>query len=345
MDLRSDAHRDLGLAPAAPPPDVSAYLAATGRIHDWLLDALGEATASLGTEGHLPEVAAEQSRLLRQFLDAQRSITRYWAEVDAELLTAVDPPTSPAESSDESSAESTAAAHLVQVRHHTHASHGGTAVAVEHRIGTAVADAVRPERELRALLDQWWHREHAAGRAALAARASGSDGRCEAPAVVSERASDPLPPPTPAAAAEPAAPTALEVAAHWSLPSAALVRSCDRLDPADLLLAVDGLLAQIAATPSVTSSPVEADPVDLTTGAASDAPHDGDGVVPALPLPVLPPAPAVPAAQADDPFDRFWTVGRSEPAGRSLRDRPFVQALLPLTSMFVVLALVLAWIG
>ena len=66
--------------------DVDRYLERVGLEQRRFLSALSDANRELGrAPGHLAKVAAIQTRLTREFLDAQRAILKRRAETDADI--------------------------------------------------------------------------------------------------------------------------------------------------------------------------------------------------------------------------------------------------------------------
>ena len=117
-------------------PEVEAYFDTLRKEQARFLDAIAGARSLLNSgSGQLAQLAATQGLLTRQFLDAQRSIMRRRAEIDAEIAMIVD--------------ESAGlAAGMVDSR------------PLEPR-------TIAAQRQLASLLDDWWRIENQDGRAAV----------------------------------------------------------------------------------------------------------------------------------------------------------------------------------
>lgn len=318
-------------SPVPPGPEVSAFLAGTGRAHDWFLNAVNELASELvEDDGELARVVSEQQRLLRQFLDAQRSIVRYWAEVDAEVADIVERhATSLGRSLDSVRSDIATAARPASVE---------TAVHPSNRSGGDAA-----ETQLRHLLDDLWRTEHAVGRSMIeAARSATTIGHSHPPVDHGEDV-DGLAP-----LAEWSPPVAVDIrpdvrvdptspSSRVPLDLRELLDTCDD-EPGDVLTVVDRLLDRLG-SPRLRDDGV-AEVRHTEVRAALPPPANTPPAVATAPVPNVPVAPAI---GDPDAFARFWGSGRSDE--RTWRDRPLVQALLPLASGFVLLTAVLAWIG
>ncbi len=270
-------------SPIPPVAAASSFLAESGRAHDWFLDTLSELASDLAAEpGELSRVVSQQHRLLRQFMDAQRSILRYWAEVDAEV------------------------GDIVARRART------TGAQVDDRPLATHESAA--ETQLRLVLDDLWRAEHDAGRTLIDTTRS----RDEHPSADAEPELADAAPADPEVLGEPApAPALRELLDVFD-------EVTDDEEPVDVLAVIDRLLERLIVRAG-DIDPAPPEPVLAAAAAPTTAPT------------------AAPTIGDPDAFARFWGAGRSD--DRGWRDRPFVQALMPLASGFVLLTGVLAWIG
>lgn len=138
---RTSATTELDSPRASVTRDVASYLAIVAREQERYLDAVATATALLtdGT-GTLPAAAASHVRLTKQFMDAQRSILRSWADTDAKVGRI---------------AETTV----------LEAAMLGLDVGGRLELSTAAEPAA--EHDLRRLLDRWWETARADSVAAI----------------------------------------------------------------------------------------------------------------------------------------------------------------------------------
>jgi hypothetical protein len=128
-------HHDSARVLDAPVAEVASFFETLRGAHAHFLETLGQAQSMLDADaGQLAHIAAVQSRLTRNFLDAQRSILMHRAEVDAEVA-------------------------LVGLPERVQATEVVAAAREQ-----AFIDA---ERELATLLDAWWKSEGEEGRAAI----------------------------------------------------------------------------------------------------------------------------------------------------------------------------------
>ncbi|MDO8362483.1 MAG: hypothetical protein Q7V88_06265 [Actinomycetota bacterium] len=198
------ARPSAGLAPAA-----MAYLDALRAAHMCCLEAMGDACSSLASadgqaDGQMANLAGIHQRLLRQFMDAQRSILQRRAEVDAEVAQIADAAaaraaalvgevpavvvhggrTSPRSSIGQRppaldvrtpqpalagpfrlNSRDIAALGVSVVR--TTDDIESLATVIDQAFETADLDGVAAQRRLTALLDEWWHDEVQEGRAVI----------------------------------------------------------------------------------------------------------------------------------------------------------------------------------
>lgn len=318
------------------------YVAELGQCHQWFVEAITEAGRAVVAEhGELAGVVAQQNRLARRFLDAQRSVIRLWAEVDGEAARIVeeaeldshalasDPAAQPAEHRRESWAAHPSLGDRAEV--------GGGGVTNLHppaRPGRAVAARSAIDVELGEFLDSWWRAETEAGASMLddarafasmrvqlaRSEAAGSDGE-ETPATDE-----------PDVEADSGSVEHPDGAGHddarsWVTRLGDLV---DRGDPRQLIRLVDEMLAELAmleAAGDIAPDEVTGDAVV----AAGTADVDRLGANPAH------------GAESADAFDRFW--GSARPHDQGGFTSPVAYAAAPLVAIFCLLAVVLTWMG
>jgi hypothetical protein len=144
---------------------VNAYFETLRREQTRFLEAVERARSLLGSDsGQLAQVTATQGMLTRQFLDAQRSIMKRRAQVDAEVGGIVK----------EAASLSTVLVGAFEADHPAYTN---------------------AQQQLATLLDDWWHAENVRGRTVLdAAQAATRHNGQENEAATSQAA---LPPPKP----------------------------------------------------------------------------------------------------------------------------------------------------
>lgn len=266
-------HPGASAAPTAN-PQVAGYADRLRRAQQTYLDALAEALNTLpSTAHHAREMAALQGRLARRFFDAQRAIVARRAEVDDEI------------------------ARLV----------GRT-----DYLPPSGIDGGRFERQLDALLDEWWRTEQRA--CDLAAReAVATTG--EHPLTVWRAAAD--------AGLDPDA-----VALVDALPQD-LLEALDAADPAVLSRVIDDLVADLDAHLALAAA--------VTTPAAAARP--GDLVLVADP------------DEHDERFRTFWSAPAADVVFDGAEDEErrlsalASRVVLPMVAVTAGLALALALIG
>lgn len=138
---RTIATTELDAPRASVTRDVSSYLAIVAREQERYLDALATATALLtdGT-GRLPAAAALHVRMTQQFMDAQRSILRSWADTDAKVC---------------------------RIAETTVLEAAMLGLDVAGRLALPMAAETAAEHDLRRLLDGWWETARADSVAAI----------------------------------------------------------------------------------------------------------------------------------------------------------------------------------
>ncbi len=187
-------------------------------------------------------------------------------------------------------------------------------------------DGAKPERQLRALLEDWWQSELHEAKAAVddaQARAAMRRhvARIEAGEIIE----------TARALHGTAEPVAATIEPATMLPEA-IVSALNVVDHQDL----DSLLAYLVE--ALTDDPSE--PQESRSGEAA-------AIAAARPSPaaLVAEQPEVGSAASEEAFDRFWGAGSAHAAQWVVRRWIFVQVLRPIVTVVAALALVLAWIG
>ena len=374
---------DCDASPAAPglPPGADAYLERLSKEQTRFLGALADANTMLsGPTSQLARVAAVQSRLAQEFLDAQRAIIKRRAETEATVVAIA------------TGAEEEAEGLFVSARRASltgsmlHGAPTGSpvpkpapAITSPPRVGAAKGwpapstsadveslarlidgafegaepDGAVMKRELRQLLDEWWRIENQEDKAAIDdanARAAmrvhvatvESNQIVEA-AVVREEFAAPRFTYEPPKHVPPMV-AALDTTSHEDLDEM-LSSLLDALDaPIGLPEADVALIDHVAPTVDVRPPVIDA-PATLL------APRPADAIPLAVAAPVA--KEALPYGRPDslndvtaapqEAFDRFW--GTLTARGSRGRDWMFVQVLFPAVAVIAVLALVLAVVG
>ena len=365
-----------------PNPEVEAFLDAVKAAQALYLETIRLAHSRLADQGQLAHVAATQGRLTRQLFDAQRSILVRRAEIDAEVARigtqAVQAADDIVAAAREAAAnESTAAGRAGELdlaslslpsdvssdllddgprslRQQVAAL--GVAVVRTMEEADAVAqvidDAFEPdepdwvlaERELAALLDQWWARQNQEGGAVI------DDAHARAAVrrhVAGIEAGELL-----AAAREQALEQARQAAAGLELDERTEpAEECARVEQPEPVLAPlpsqipDRLAAALeaAGTDGLQSLLTElAESLQPVPGTDPVLPvRDGDVIIRLDPVHGGTPLGGAPA----DSFQHFWEHEHVPPAPTP--ERPWFPShiVLPVTALTSALALLMAWIG
>ena len=363
---------------AALNPEVEAFLDAVKSAQAVYLEAIGQAHSRLADPGQLAHVAATHGRLTRQLFDAQRSILVRRAEIDAEVATIG---AQAVQAADEIVAAARAAAvdesatvlpapgvHLAPASLPVcdHPSFGPRSLRQQvAALGVAVvrtmeeADALAPviddafepdepdsivaERQLTALLDQWWARQNQEGRAviddaharaAVRRHVAGIEAG-ELLVVARERAREAAREQARwnASAAEPAAAGELvDVSEPTVTPPPSQIPG--RLAAALASAGGDGLQSLLSdLADSLQPVPVP-DPVPPV--------RDGDVIIRLDPVPVASPSAGSAAA---DSFRHFWEQEHAPPAPAPARHWFPGHVVLPVSGLTSALALLMAWMG
>jgi len=274
---------------------VDAYLDTLRKEQARFLDAIAGARSLLnGQAGQLPQFAAAQGLLTRQFLDAQRSIMRRRAEIDAEIATIVDE-------------ASGLAAGIIDTR------------SLEPRTTSA-------QRQLAALLDDWWRIENQDRQAVIDA----ARGQSTVEPLVGHEVCKTFPPPLGLPVRDVPIPGQ---AAPMQSPPSEMLAALESVDPENLLSLLT-TLADSLAPRSAEIDPREEPPVD-------------DLVIKLTPAPL--------GMSAADSFEEFWdelsvvetkeaSRRRMSVARRALKSTA-AHVVLPMTVVTSAIVVLMAWVG
>lgn len=350
--------------------DADVFFATLRREQARFLDAVGRARSLLGREsGQLAHVTAIQLRLTRQFFDAQTAIMRRRAEVDAEV-------TAIARAADElalatvGTAREQVAAGLVPRLMHPSAGHAAemraelgeprsgrqeiaaltmsvvTTKEDAEALGLLLEDAFLPddpdgemaERQLTALLEEWWAAEKQEGtaviddahaRAMMRAHLAEIEAREVLAAAAEELETEPAEDHLPEISS--AVPVASEPAsAQDSLVPTPLAKALQSVDLADLHTLLDELTASLYPPTDAVARPTPTEPAPVET--------------PLILLDATPTSLPVPANHSGQALQPFWDRGVTPVARRHRwwNARPVV---IPAAAIGSVIALVAVWAG
>ncbi len=309
-DSVSEGGRESGVCLAA---DVEAFLARLRREQVRFLDAISAARLELYSEpGQLAKAAALQARLTQRFLDAQRSILRGRAEVEAKVARIAEDADADALGGNAQAPGATICPEIAERAVVVDGTCAGAESLASMVNAAFESDGAQAERQLRSLLDDWWRAEGQECRAELDdahARAAMRlhVARSEAGDVTEDsraEARDAVPTIEPVEPAEPAA-----------LLPGSLLAALDTIDHTGLDQLLVSLLDALG-TPSAEHGP---------------------------PPPSA--APTIDSAPLDDAFDSFWGAGSAHWTHRVARNWVVAHVLFPTVTVVAGLALVLAWTG
>lgn len=392
MDTSPRLHEDEHV-PVRRSPAVAAFLAALQQEQERYLSTVQHAVSALRNEtGQMPCLAATHGRLTQQLFDAQRLILARRAAADAEVahvarLTEVDAialvkAAQRAGVTSGQNATGPARRALAVVESELGASRsprqeiaalGRTVVqsmADAEALARVIDDAFEPDepngavaqRQLTALLDEWWASENQEGRAAIDDAHARAAMRMHIAKIQAEEAlgrqlptysvvADAVTAEVPVIMADTLDPERVPpvAAAPLRLLPARMSAVLDTADTTDL----DSLLANLSASldrPRSSPSGVAAvqagprSPATVTTIdapiATSQAPRQVDGLTIRLDQPVI-----EVANGSEDAFRRFWTKGHTATeAKRSLGWIP-LHVVVPMAAAMSAIALLMAWIG
>lgn len=290
-------------------PQVEAFFDTLLAEQTRFLHAVGGAAAGFGCEsGQLANVVAVQCRLTRQFFDAQRQIMAHRAEIDTEVgaIASLEQPCGPA---------------APDWRHHEVAACGVAAIAtmddveslakvIDDAFASEESDGAVAQRQLTAMLDDWWQFEQQEGRALIDDAHARSAVRCHVARIEAGETG------------------AVEALAELTTPTAAA--SAARPLPADMEAALDA--AEHGALHSLLDTLSSA--LEMASTADAALIHLDDAPRPA----------AVAETGGAAAFHQFWVKEPAAPAPSRTRDWFPVHIVLPLTAVTSVVALLVAWV-
>ena len=273
--------------PTVPAPDdgaVEEFFDTVRKEQLRFLDAVAQARTRLGaSSSQLAQASAIHGRLARQFFDAQRSILRRRAEVDAQIARVLSGAADdqPVHLGDAPTTRQEIAA-LTGVLVRTKADAEQLAAVLDAAFEPDDLDGTAAERELASMLDDWWATENESGRSIVAdARARAAVRRHLAALVLVEGVSR----------ADSGAPHAAPLAPGFSQH---LLSALDAAEVDDL----ESTLASLACSLDACNAVVWGPP---TTRSVATTPVEPS----ATELPII----SFEAAAGGDPWSQFWERG------------------------------------